>query len=280
VKPAVSLCAAFVVGGLVVFWFLGQRRSEADELRQRIAVLEREAIDAKMVRAAPATSGTAGSPVDMTRPAGTPPSVTPSVAASELSASEQTLLDELNVRRFQRTAARQYGEAMNRLSLDSATRQKVLTLFAKAMQAQADTGYAARKAGITDPAVIRERAILEVARSDAETREALGPELFEALQWESWVSQERTTTVHSFSIEVAAIGAPLTSQQSDALARVIAENKIASQRGALGTAEDADTDLFEKAAKVLSPAQFDFFRRSRLEDAQLAALNRKLNARK
>jgi hypothetical protein len=76
------------------------------------------------------------------------------------------------------------------------------------------------------------------------------------------------------------MGAPLTAEQSDALARVMAENKTAAQRGILATPEEAEAALLENAAKVLSPPQFDFFRRSRVEDAQIAALNRKMSGKK
>ncbi|MEO6567498.1 MAG: hypothetical protein ABIO94_01945 [Opitutaceae bacterium] len=122
--------------------------------------------------------------------------------------------------------------------------------------------------------------MLEVARADAETKEATGPELFHTLLREAQVTQELSTIASYFSPEVAAIGAPLTSEQTDALARVLAENKQASQRGTLATPEEAEAALLENVGKVLSPAQFDFFRRSRAEDAQFVQLNRKLSGRK
>ena len=145
---------------------------------------------------------------------------------------------------------------------------------------QADTGAVARKLGITDPAAVRERAIQEVAKVDAETKRVIGPELFDALMREVMVGQERTAVELNFAREVAVFGEPLTEAQSDAFARKVWENKEMIRLGTAGTSEEAEAALLESLSRILSPAQLKFYRETRLEDAQLAALNRKLNAKR
>src|SRR5687768_8037721 len=106
-KSWASVCAVLVLAGLFAWRMFGSGESENLELRQHIAALERELVEAKSFKTGVTDSKPRPGPIDAPSRAAVPASA--GVTGNELSPDEQALLDELNVHRFQRMAARQYG---------------------------------------------------------------------------------------------------------------------------------------------------------------------------